>query len=156
MARRDALLRLHKTLVARGAALRKTLAGELADLRLKTTDTGDSADAAFDAGSEEIASQLAELEARELSQIERALARMKQGTYGQCEYCQIRIPVARLNALPYSTTCVQCQREMETSPGWADRHGGADWEKVSDAEAPMEDQREVDLTDLEMDLSSNR
>jgi DnaK suppressor protein len=156
MARRDALLRLHKTLVARGTALRKALAGELADLRLKTTDTGDSADAAFDAGSEEIASQLAELEARELSQIERALARIKQGTYGLCEYCQVRIPVARLNALPYSTTCVQCQREMETSPGWAGRHGGADWEKVSDAEAPIEDQREVDLSNLEMDLSANR
>ena len=99
---------------------------------------------------------LEELEARELSQIERALARMKQGSYGLCEYCQAKIPVARLNALPYSTTCVDCQREMETSPGWAGRHGGADWEKVSDSEAPIEDQREVDLTDLEMDLSSNR
>src|SRR5947209_14179168 len=143
MARRDALLRLHKTLVTRGTALRKALAGELADLRLKTTDTGDSADAAFDAGSEEIASQLAELEARELSQIERALARIKQGTYGLCEYCQARIPVARLNALPYSTTCVNCQREMENYPGWADRRGGLDWEKVSDAEAPTEEQREV-------------
>jgi DnaK suppressor protein len=156
MARRDALLRLHKTLVARGAALRKTLAGELADLRLKTTETGDSADAAFDAGSEEIASQLAELEARELSQIERALARIKQGTYGLCEVCQTKIPVARLNALPYSTTCVDCQREMETYPGWGDRRAGADWEKVSDAEAPIEEQREVDLSDIEMDVSSNR
>jgi DnaK suppressor protein len=156
MARRDALLRLHKTLVARGNALRKTLAGELADLRLKTAETGDSADAAFDAGSEEIASQLAELEARELSQIERALARIKQGTYGLCEFCQAKIPVARLNALPYSTTCVDCQREMENYPGWADRHGGADWEKVSDSEAPTEEQRDVNLSDLEMDVSSNR
>jgi DnaK suppressor protein len=146
---------LHKTLVARGNSLRKALAGELADLRFKTAATGDSADAAFDAGSEEIASQLAELEARELSQIERALARMKQGTYGLCEYCQTKIPVARLNALPYSTTCVQCQREMETYPGWADRRGG-DWEKVSDTEAPIEEQREVDLSDIEMDLSNNR
>ena len=33
MARRDALLRLHKSLLARRAALRKALAGELADLR---------------------------------------------------------------------------------------------------------------------------
>src|SRR6516225_3890479 len=158
MARRDALLRLHKSLVARGAALRKALAGELEDLRnYKTTDsTGDSADAAFDSGSEEIASQLAELEARELSQIERALARIKQGTYGLCEVCQTKIPVARLNALPYSTTCVDCQREMETYPGWGDRRAGADWEKVSDAEAPIEEQREVDLSDIEMDVSSNR
>src|SRR6202043_55806 len=98
------------------------LGGELKDLRnFKSNDTGDSADAAFDSGSEEIASQLAELEARELSQIERALARIKQGTYGLCEICQIKIPVARLNALPYSTTCVPCQREMEISPDWAER-----------------------------------
>ena len=100
MARRDALLRLHKTLVARRTALRKVLAGELADLRNSQVDTGDSADVAFDAGSDEIATQLVELEARELSQIERALARIKQGIYGVCEGCQKKIPVARLNALP--------------------------------------------------------
>src|SRR5947209_15682823 len=126
MARRDALLRLHKSLMARRAELRKRLGFELQDLRnFKAADpTGDSADAAFDAGSEEIASHLAELEARELSQIERALTRMKQGTYGVCEVCQTKIPVARLNTLPYSTTCVRCQREMETYPGLADRRGG--------------------------------
>src|SRR6266481_7475799 len=129
MARRDALLRLHKTLLARRTGLRKALAGELADLRKFKSDSGDSADVAFDAGSEEIATQLAELEARELSQIERALARIKQGTYGSCELCQIKIPVARLNILPYSTTCVRCQREMETDPSFGDAEG-TDWGKV--------------------------
>src|SRR5205807_810504 len=155
MARRDALLRLHKTLLARRSALRKALAGELADLRKFKSESGDSADVAFDAGSEEIATQLAELEARELNQIERALTRIKQGTYGVCEICQGKIPVARLNALPYSTTCIECQREMENYPGWDARRGAGDWEKVSEHEAPLED-KEVDLTDLEMDLSSNR
>ena len=155
MARRDALLRLHKTLLARSSALRKALSDELADLRLKATQTGDSADAAFDAGSEEIASQLAELEARELSQIERALARMKQGTYGLCEICHAKIPVARLNALPYSTTCVECQREMELYPDWGERRGGVDWQKVSDSEAHMDDHQDVDLSSIEMDLSAN-
>ena len=125
MARRDALLRLHKTLLSRRGALRKALAGELADLRNKA-ESGDAADVAFDSGSEEISTQLAELEARELSQIERALARMKQGIYGVCEHCQCKIPVARLNALPYSTTCIECQREMEHYPGWAGGRGGAD------------------------------
>jgi DnaK suppressor protein len=155
MARRDALLRLRKTLLARASALRKTLAGELADLRLKSAEGGDTADAAFDAGSEEIASQLAELEARELHQVERAIARIKQGTYGLCEFCQAKIPVARLNALPYSTTCVQCQREMEHYPGWGDRRGGADWQKVSDTEAPLDD-KHVDLSSIELDLTANR
>jgi DnaK suppressor protein len=150
MARRDALLRLHKSLVARGVALRKALAGELADLRFKTTDTGDSADAAFDAGSEEVSSQLAELEARELSQIERALTRIKQGAYGSCELCQAKIPVERLNILPYSTTCVKCQREMEIDPSLGEGAGG-DWEKVS--ESSFDDHREVKISDLEIDVS---
>lgn len=155
MARRDALLRLHKTLVSRATALRKVLAGELGDLRTSKgiASTGDSADAAFDAGSEEIASQLAELESRELKQIERALSRMKQGTYGQCEFCQTKIPVARLNALPYSTTCVNCQREMENSPDWVGRQGD-DWEKVADESS--QDDHNVDLSSIELDLSSNR
>jgi DnaK suppressor protein len=155
MARRDALLRLHKTLLARRGALRKALAGELADLRNFKADTGDSADVAFDAGSEEISTQLAELEARELSQIERALARMKQGTYGVCEHCQCKIPVARLNALPYSTTCIECQREMETFPGWGGSGRGGDWEKVFHAGTPMEEEREVNLTEIELDISGS-
>ena len=115
MARSDALLRLHKSLIARRAELRKRLGMELEDLRRKVTSaTGDTADAAFDASGEEIASQLAELEAKELAQVERALRRLKQGTYGKCESCSAKIPVARLNALPYSTLCIKCQREMET------------------------------------------
>jgi DnaK suppressor protein len=138
-------------LVARGTALRKALAGELADLRFKTTDTGDSADAAFDAGSEEVSSQLAELEARELSQIERALSRIKQGSYGSCELCQAKIPVARLNILPYSTTCVKCQREMEIDPSLAGGDG-EDWGKVSSSDT-FDDHREVNISDLEIDVS---
>lgn len=152
MARREAILRLHKSLTARRAELRKRLGGEIEDLRnyRGTDQTGDSADAAFDSGSEEIASQLAELEAKELSQIERALLRIKQGTYGVCEGCQCKIPVARLNALPYSTACIKCQREFEVNGDWDDRRSGQHWDKVSETDAG---EREVDLSDLEMDLS---
>jgi DnaK suppressor protein len=153
MARRDALLRLHKTLLARSTALRKSLAGELADLRSSKTESGDAADVAFDAGSEEISTQLAELEARELTQIERALARMKQGSYGLCENCQCKIPVARLNALPYSTTCVDCQREAETYPNWEGGSGGRDWEKVYTSRNGSDDDKEVNIAQIEMDLS---
>jgi DnaK suppressor protein len=157
MARRDALLRLHKILLNRHTALRKALAGELADLRKPgAVAAGDSADVAFDSGSDEIASQLAELEARELHQIERALVRMKQGTYGLCEVCHGKIPVARLNALPYSTTCINCQREMENYPGWDSRRNAGDWEKVSEVESPLEERREVNLSEIELDLSGNR
>src|ERR1700720_3897101 len=159
MARRDVLLRLYKSLVARGAALGDALAGEVENLRrIRTDQTGDSADGAFDSGSEEISTQLAGLEARELNQIHRALTRLAQGTYGICELCQKKIPVSRLNALPYSTTCINCQREMEGYPGsaCATLRDGGDWEKIDSAAAALEDQREVDLTTMKREWSSTR
>jgi DnaK suppressor protein len=165
MARRDALLRLHKSLLARRQHLRKKLAGELADLRdFRSPDkTGDSVDVAFESGSDEMTSQLAELDARELHQIERALDRLKNGTYGVCEgededgdLCSEKIPVARLNALPYTTLCIRCQREMEKNPGGFARRGADNWEKVFEAEKPFEEQREIKLSELEVDLTNNR
>jgi DnaK suppressor protein len=154
MARRDALLRLHKSLTGRRTELRKRLGMELEDLGYtkQNSTAGDSADAAFDSSGEELASQLAELESRELRQIERAIKSLKQGTYGLCEVCSCKIPIARLNALPYSTLCITCQREMEHSGGWHDRQDVDDWAKVTDSRSPMEE-RDVDLADLEMDLS---
>jgi DnaK suppressor protein len=154
MARRDALLRLHKSLIAQRDELRKRLGGELRDLRsYKSLDSGDAADLAFDSGNEEVSSQLADLESRQLYQIERSLVRLKQGTYGVCEGCGKKIPVARLNALPFSTTCINCQREMETTGSWSG-NPGVDWEKVVTVPAPLEEDHEVSISDLEMDVSS--
>jgi len=153
MARQDALLRLHKSLLARRDHLRKKLSEELA--QLSSTGAGDSADVAFESGSDEMTSQLAEFDARELTQIERALTRLKQGTYGVCEGCQKKIPVGRLNALPYATHCVECQREMERYPDWGDRRGAGNWENVLDPASLYED-KEIKLSDFETDLSHNR
>jgi DnaK suppressor protein len=155
MARSDALLRLHKSLVGRRTDLLKKLAEDLNNLRnFQNGDSGgDAADAAFESGSDEMHSHLAELDSRELTQIDRALTRLKQGTYGLCEICQARIPVGRLNALPYTTLCIDCQRDLETHPGWEDNRQRS-WENVFEAAGSLEDQREVSLADLEIDLSS--
>jgi DnaK suppressor protein len=157
MARREALLRLHKRLVSRRDSLRRLLAGELDDLgsKLRANQMGDTADAAFDTGVDEIASTLAELEAKELSQVELALTKLKQGTYGLCEQCEKKIPVERLNALPYSTMCISCQRENENSP--FSQRGGfrSDWARVMDSGASLDEPKEVKLDDIEMDFSSH-
>jgi len=149
MARQDALIRLHKNLIARRTELRKRLGLELQELGggQHSSASGDAADAAFDASGEEMASTLAELEAKELAQIERALRRLKAGTYGKCEICSIKIPVARLNALPFSTLCVKCQRDLEADGGWGAGRSDADWGKIADGD-PMAD-REVNISDLE-------
>ena len=116
MARKDALLNLRAILVRRRDALRSALAGDLTLLReLRSESPGDLVDAAYDSAQDEISSQLAEVESRELANIENALERMKAGKYGLCEVCSGKIPLARLDALPYATMCIECQRELERS-----------------------------------------
>jgi DnaK suppressor protein len=149
MARREALLRLHKSLKSRRDELRKRLGMELKDLG--NLNPGDAADVAFGAGSEEVTSHLAELEARELRQVERAMAKIKAGTYGVCEGCSAKIPVERLNALPYSISCVKCQREMENSSSWGGGRFGANWDNVVDHDGG--EPSRADLSKLELDVS---
>ncbi|MFM8890931.1 MAG: TraR/DksA family transcriptional regulator [Planctomycetia bacterium] len=118
MARKDSLLNLRAILVRRRDALRSALAGDLSLLKsLRSESPGDVIDAAYDSAQDEISSQLAEVESRELANIENALERMKAGTYGLCEICNCKIPMARLNALPYATVCIECQREIERTGG---------------------------------------
>ncbi|MGL5096781.1 MAG: TraR/DksA family transcriptional regulator [Fimbriiglobus sp.] len=149
MARNDALLRITKTLVARRAELRKRLGGDLAELGGQAP-SGDPADAAFDHTGEELASQLAVLESRELSHVEIALYRIKQGKYGTCAGCGSRIPVARLSALPYSTLCISCQKEAEDDDSLSpDDRLQADWDKIRDEAGD----RDFNLADLAVDVS---
>jgi DnaK suppressor protein len=149
MARQDALLRLHKALVTRRTELRRKLSEGLDLGGFGGDSRGDEADVAFESGSDEMNSQLAVLESRELAQIERALRRLKEGTYGKCECCSGKIPVGRLNILPYTTVCVKCQRELEQSGDWEPEESGS-WERLYDSSSTMEDPR-VDLSQLELE-----
>ena len=152
MARNDALLALHKLLVVRRDALRRALAGDISLLKeMGTSGSGDSADIAMDLTQNEVSSKLAELESRELGRIERAIGKLKDGSFGSCENCNRKIPIARLNALPYTTTCVSCQRLSEQC-GSGDSEHQEDWQRVYDNE-PRSDN--VKLSDIEFGLSKN-
>jgi DnaK suppressor protein len=157
MTRRNALLRLHQCLLARRRGLGKKLAGDLANLRdFRAADSnGDNADLAFEADGDEMSSRLAELDGRELNQIERALARSQRGTLGICESCEKQIPLARLNALPHTAFCIGCERELEGHPTVLPRVTKGNWALVVDAHARMHDQG-VDLTELETQMSGER
>ena len=154
MVRKDALLRLHSRLVARRDALRKALTGDLEGFReLAAQDVvGDNVDAAVDTANDEISSQLVEIESRELGQIEHALSRIVEGVYGRCEYCDAKIAEARLNALPYTNSCIECQRENERTgqtyrPGAENTHW--DYKSADDSDG----ESNIRLSDFEMDLS---
>ncbi|MBX6358074.1 MAG: TraR/DksA C4-type zinc finger protein, partial [Micromonosporaceae bacterium] len=48
-----------------------------------------------------------------INQVERALERLDDGSYGWCERCGNAIPVERLAAFPSATLCVTCKQLEE-------------------------------------------
>ena len=48
---------------------------------------------------------------KELSLIERALRRIKEGSYGSCARCAQPISPQRLRAIPWAECCLECQEE---------------------------------------------
>lgn len=148
MARNNAIQDMREILIKRRDALRKALAGDLSMLKeLREQTGGDEVDAALDAAQNEISSQLAEVESRELAHIENALQRIRNGHYGVCEGCTENIPLARLQALPYANYCIECQRDMEQSGEIVD--SAADWGRIADIGNSDGD---VVLGDIELDV----
>ncbi len=48
-----------------------------------------------------------------INQVDRALERLQDGTYGFCERCGNPIPIERLTAFPSATLCVTCKQLEE-------------------------------------------
>ncbi|MBX3442490.1 MAG: TraR/DksA family transcriptional regulator [Planctomyces sp.] len=148
MARKDALKRLYNQLVNQRDALRTSLLSEIGLTGETAAGTSDPIDAAYDDSERELNSQLAALESRELSRIESALTALREGRYGRCEGCEKPIPIARLQVLPYTSCCVNCQRTMEGR-----RRAGrdtADWESAWEHQARQHDQ-ELTVRQLDME-----
>lgn len=92
------------------AALKKSRSeanGDLSSMPIHMADIGS------DNYEQEFTLSLMQSEGGTLDQIEVALERIEDGTYGQCEECGGKIPKQRLNAVPYATMCVKCASEME-------------------------------------------
>ena len=58
--------------------------------------------------------------------------------YGLCEVCECKIPMARLNALPYATICITCQREIERT--------GLSADSLREEAEMASDEEEVDVS----------
>jgi RNA polymerase-binding transcription factor DksA len=91
-------------------ALRATggeASGGLSDVPLHLADLGSHE---FE---EALTLDLLESEEQIIEEINGALERIEQGTFGRCEGCQREIPRERLQALPYTCHCVACARKLQ-------------------------------------------
>jgi RNA polymerase-binding protein DksA len=77
-------------------------------------DAGDSSEADLET---DTTISMAQRHAAELQEIDAALARIANGSYGECEECGGAIVWARLQAQPTARTCIACQERLEQRPG---------------------------------------
>jgi DnaK suppressor protein len=59
--------------------------------------------------------QLHERERTMLQQIEKALGKIQEGKYGECESCGDEIGLKRLKARPFATICITCAEDQESA-----------------------------------------
>jgi DnaK suppressor protein len=131
MGRKDVFNELREALLQRRRTLIRALGGDKGLLKeMAQQASGDEIDFAMDSNQDEIYSRLAEAESRELAHIQYALEKMKEGSYGKCEACECSIPMARLEALPFATLCVDCKRKVET--GIITIRSSEDWSHIDD------------------------
>ena len=71
------------------------------------------ADVATDSYDREFSLGLASNERDVLYELDDALKRIDDGTYGICESCKISISKSRLKAVPYAHLCIKCQEKKE-------------------------------------------
>lgn len=98
------------------AQLTNSLKGSTAEVKTPDEATGYSqhqADQGTDDFDRTISLELTSKEYGILRQIERAMEKIDDNTYGICDITGEDIPVARLDAVPYATMTVKAQEKFE-------------------------------------------
>src|SRR6478735_3399856 len=96
--------------------LTHSLKGSTAEVKTPDEATGYSqhqADQGTDDFDRTISLEVTSKEYEMLRQIDRALEKIDENTYGICDVTNQEIPIARLEAVPYATMTVKAQEQLE-------------------------------------------
>jgi len=112
---REALLEERRRVEHALATLRDEHPGSLDEEVEEIAATSDNhlAETATATLGREIDYTLGENSGEVLVQIDAALKRIDDGTYGTCTNCDNEIPVQRLEAYPWASLCIDCKRQAE-------------------------------------------
>jgi DnaK suppressor protein len=100
----------HEALKAELEERLATLQGRLASIKQAVTQShsGDSAEQAQERENDEVVDAIGNETAQSIRDIQSALARIEDGSYGICDQCGKDISEGRLRAVPEATRCVNC------------------------------------------------
>ena len=107
---KNALLERQRMLTSEIRAKRQQAANDAAEDTMGVADSGDESVLRMQA---DLDLQEAGRDLEELQQIDTALRRMDEGTYGECSSCGTDIELARLQAQPTALRCLDCQSQHE-------------------------------------------
>ena len=103
-----------KKLEERQQALRRTVSRTEEDGRVADQDTAqDIADRAASSYTKEFLFSQSNNERQLLQMVVTALQRIREGTFGECVNCGNEINAKRLEAVPWTRYCIECQEKME-------------------------------------------
>jgi DnaK suppressor protein len=126
---KDMLLKMREELV-RGIA-RKSKETAVSGV----SDIGDILDSVSEERTRELEMILTDREKQKLKQIDDALDRIEEKTYGLCEECGVKIPRARLKVVPFAKYCVECKEAIEREEKYTREEPEEGVKKVPMAEA---------------------
>jgi len=102
-----------KALREKASELRRRMSAEkAAAIVSRLEDPSDSGDLSQQSHEEWLFLNRNNLEKTLLREVEEALLRVKEGTYGICQECDEPISPKRLQALPWAKFCVRCQEML--------------------------------------------
>lgn len=104
---------LKKLLEARAKILQEVTQKVRSESNSLKFEIGDIYDLASTERDRELSLTLGDRDREKLSEIDEALERIKDNTYGECEECGEPIAEERLRALPFTRVCVECQSRNE-------------------------------------------
>ena len=108
------LSKIRTLLSTKKQSISNHLQSELAELeKPEKRHRADLEEIASDTHDTDSLCQIMDIETTQMDQIDMALAKIENGTYGICEDCSEEIPMARLSALPFATQCIECKRKAE-------------------------------------------
>jgi DnaK suppressor protein len=120
--RKTELQRFRKLLLEEKERVQKSLAkhekiikhtDDQSGLEMGKAHSNHMADQGSDEFQYETTIKFANTEGRYLYNIEEALRRIEDGTYGKCQDCGGAIALPRLKRLPYTRLCIECKEKEE-------------------------------------------
>ena len=103
-----------KRLEARQQDLRRAVSRTQQDGRSADEDTAqDIADKAASSYNKEFLFHQSNADRQLLQMVENALARIREGSFGECISCGKEINSKRLEAVPWTRHCIECQEKLE-------------------------------------------